>query len=111
MKTKKLVKNFKTKIWNGIRQSLGIETVMNVEHPAFIKNLNCTTETPPRGGCLSKVSNWVKRGLIREATKKPLVTLMEMHSTDGKRYAQVMSLSYFYACSYNVAILLLTLST
>ena len=37
-----------------------------------------TTKTLPRAGCLAKLSNWGRRALVKEVTKKPMVTLTEL---------------------------------
>ena len=37
-----------------------------------------TTQTLPRAGCLTKLSNWARRTLVREVTKNPIATLTEL---------------------------------
>jgi transposase len=37
-----------------------------------------TTKTLPRAGCPAKLSNRGRRALVREVTKKPMVTLTEL---------------------------------
>ena len=37
-----------------------------------------STQTLPRAGRLSKLSNWGRRVLVREVTKNPMVTLTEL---------------------------------
>jgi hypothetical protein len=40
-----------------------------------------TTKTLPRAGCTAKLSNRWRRALVREVTKKPMVTLTELQSS------------------------------
>ena len=42
-----------------------------------------TTTNLPREGCPPKLMDQVRRALIREATKRPKITLKELHSEDG----------------------------
>ena len=39
-----------------------------------------TTQTLPRSGCLTKLSNQARRTLVREVTKNPMITLPEPQS-------------------------------
>ena len=40
-----------------------------------------TTKNLPRAGCLAKLSNRGRRAFVKEVTKKPMVTLMELQSS------------------------------
>ena len=40
-----------------------------------------TTQTLPRVGCLTKLSNWARRTWVREVTKNPLTTQTELQSS------------------------------
>ena len=40
-----------------------------------------TTKTLPRAGRPAKLSNWVRRALVREVTKNPMVTLTELQTS------------------------------
>ena len=40
-----------------------------------------TTKTLPKAGNLAKLNNLGRRALVREVTKKPLVSLTELHSS------------------------------
>ena len=40
-----------------------------------------TTQTLPRAGRLTKLSNWVRRTMVREVTKNPMTTLTELQSS------------------------------
>ena len=40
-----------------------------------------TTQTLPRAGCPTKLSNWARRTLVREVTKNPMTTLTELQSS------------------------------
>ena len=39
-----------------------------------------TTQTLPRAGCLTKLSNRARRALVREVTKNSMTTLTELQS-------------------------------
>ena len=43
-----------------------------------------TTKTLPRSGRLSKLDDQARRRLIREATKRPMATLKELHAFMAK---------------------------
>ena len=43
-----------------------------------------TTKTLPRSGCPSKLDDQARRRLIREATKRPMATLKELHAFMAK---------------------------
>uniref|UniRef100_A0AAZ3SEC2 Sleeping Beauty transposase HTH domain-containing protein n=1 Tax=Oncorhynchus tshawytscha TaxID=74940 RepID=A0AAZ3SEC2_ONCTS len=43
-----------------------------------------TTSTLPRAGCLTKLSNWGRRALVREVTKNSMITLTELQSSFQK---------------------------
>ena len=59
--------------------SAALKVPKNTVASIFLKwNKFRTTKTLPRAGCPAKLSNWGRRALLREVTKNPMVSLIEL---------------------------------
>ena len=61
--------------------SESIHTPRKVFTSESIDKVYGTTQTLPSAGCPTKLSNWARRTLVREETKNPLTTLIELQSS------------------------------
>ena len=88
MNTKELSKDLRHKVVERHRSGDGYKNISkNLNIPwstvkTVIKKWKAygTTKTPPRSGRPSKLDDQARRKLIREATKRPMATLKEVHA-------------------------------
>lgn len=94
MKPEELSDKSWRKIWKDISQGLGIKP-LNFLHLLKMEWQN--SDQPP------KVSDWVKRRLVREATQRAQVILKgaeDIHNSDGKSCLQDSPQSYYMHVRY-----------